>query len=213
MQKKLMSSALRSHSAGNHHWLGALVETIDKGLRRRNGVTEYTQSRDCFCRMQIARSADDLLLADGTRVRPGDRVINLHFWTEHVPPIPSTGPTLGWARRINKIFESSLRELARHLAARPDVEDIGAIRLSAALGPAARSGQISRMLSRFGFEAAPQQEQRSLAGRIRRYGENILISLMVFAHNPSALHPDTLMRGRVVLYLSRKTLELRYGTK
>jgi hypothetical protein len=159
--------------------------------------------------MQITRSTDGLLLRDGTRVRPGDRIINLHFWTEQVPLIPPAGPTFGWARHISRIFESSLQELARHLAARADVEDIAAIRASLALGSAARSDQVSRLLSHFGFEAAPRQEEPSVAERIHRYGENILISLMVLARNPTTMRSDTLRRGRVVLYLSRRSLELR----
>jgi hypothetical protein len=205
------SSVRQSRSPQRHPWLAAVIDKIDKELRCRNGVTEYTQSRDCLCRMQIIRSADDLLLTDGTRVRPADRIIDLHFWTQQVPLIPPAGPTLAWARQITRIFGSSLQELAHHLAARADVEDIAAIRASIALGSAARSDQVCRVLSRFGFELAPRQEEPSLGERIHRYGENILISLMVLAHNPITMRSDTLRRDRVVLYLSRRSLERRYG--
>jgi hypothetical protein len=163
--------------------------------------------------MQIIRSADELLLTDGTCVRPRDRVIDLHFWTEQVPLIPPAGPTFAWARQISRIFESSLQELAHHLAVRPDVEDIASIRVSMALGSAARSDQVCRVLSRFGFEVAPRQEEPSLGERIHRYGENILISLMVLAHNPITMRSETLRRDRVVLYLSRRSLEQRYGNR
>jgi hypothetical protein len=163
--------------------------------------------------MQITRSADDLMLRDGTRVRPGDRIINLHLWSEQVPLIPPAGPTLAWARHICRTFESSLQELALHLAARSDVEDIVAIRVSTALGSAVRKDQVSRVLSRFGFEVAPRQEETSLGERIHRYGENILISLMVLAHNPITMRSDTLRRDRVALYLSRRSLARRYGNR
>jgi hypothetical protein len=205
-----MSSVRQSRSAGRRR-LAALVEKIDKGLRRRSGVIEFTQSHDCLFRMQITKCADDLMLADGTHVRHGDRIINLHFWNEQVPPFPPGGPTLGWARHISRTFECSLQKLAHYLAAAMDVEDIVAIRVSVALGPAARSNQVSRVLSRFGFEPAPPPERPSLAARLHRYGENILISLMVLAHNPITIRLDTLMRDRVVLYLSRRSLERRYG--
>jgi hypothetical protein len=212
-QGKPTSALRQNRSPRRHPWVAAVIDKIDKALRRRIGVTEYTQSRDCLCRMQITRSADDLLLRDGTRVRPGDRIINLHFWTEQVPLIPAAGPTFAWARHISRIFESSLQELAHHLAARADVEDIAAIRVSMALGSAARSDQVSRVLSRFGFEPAPRQEEPSMGERIHRYGENILISLMVLAHNPITIRSDTLKRDRVALYLSRRTLERRYGNQ
>jgi hypothetical protein len=209
-QRKPTSALRQNRSPQRHPWVAAVIDKIDKALRRRIGVTEYTQSRECLCRMQITRSADDLLLGDGTRVRPGDRIINLHFWTEQVPLIPPAGPTIAWARHISRIFESSLQELAHHLAARTDVQAIAAIRVSMALGSAARSDQVSRVLARFGFEPAPRQQQPSLGERIHRYGENILISLMVLAHNPITIRSDTLRRDRVTLYLSRRTLERRY---
>jgi hypothetical protein len=195
---------------GDHSWLGVFVETIDKPLRRRLGVSEYTRSSDCFFRVQIARNTNDVRLADGTFVRTGDGVIDLHFWNEQVPVIPAAGPTLGWARRMNESFELSMRELARHLATCADMKDVVAIRLDAALGAPARSAQISRILSRFGFETI-SQEQPSLARRIHQYGENVLISLLVLAHNKLALRSDTLMRDRVIAYLSRQALERRYG--
>jgi len=197
--------------AADHPWLGALIETVDSRLRRRQGVSEYTRSSDCLFRMQIICSKNDLLLKDGTSVRPGDRVINLHFWNEQVPLIPAGGPTLGWARRMNERCELSLRELVRHLAGRTDMDDVVAVRANVALGAAARSAKISRILSRFGFEIVPQQDSPSLARRINRCSENILVSLMVLARNATALRRDTLVRGRVVAYLSRGTLEQRYG--
>jgi hypothetical protein len=211
-QGKPTSALRQNRSPQRHPWVAAVIDKIDKALRRRIGVTEYTQSRDCLCRMQITRSADDLLLRDATRVRPGDRIINLHFWTEQVPLIPPAGPTFAWARHVSRIFESSLQELAHHLAARADVQDVAAIRVSMALGSAARSDQVSRVLSRFGFEPAPPQ-QPSLGERIHRCGENILISLIVLAHNPITIRSDTLRRDRVTLYLSRTTLERRYGNQ
>jgi hypothetical protein len=199
--------------AGDHPWLRAVIERIDNKLRRRHGVDEYTRSSDCLLRMQIIRSANDLVLKDGTWLRPGDRVINLHFWNEQIPPIPAAGPSLGWARSMNERFEQSLRELARHLAGRTDVDDVVAIRANVALGAATRCAKISRILARFGFEIVPPQDSPSLAGRIHQYGENILISLIVLARNAAALHRDTLVRGRVVAYLSRRTLERRYGAR
>ncbi len=206
-----MPSVARTRPPTGHPWLGALVEKIDRHLRRRHGVSEYTQSPDCFCRMQIVHTSDDLLLGDGTRVQPGDRVVILHFWTDQVPPMPVGGPTLGWARLMSENFTLSLQELARHLAGRTDIDDVAAVRVDIALGATARSGQISRILSRFGFQVMPRRHPLSIVERIHRYGENVLISLMVFAHNAIALRTDTLVRDRVVAYLSRPVLEQRYG--
>ncbi len=61
----------------DHPWLGALIERLDRYLRRRQGVSEFTQSPDCVFRIQVARSDADVTLSDGTAVRTGDRIISL----------------------------------------------------------------------------------------------------------------------------------------
>jgi hypothetical protein len=195
----------------SHSYLGVLIEAVDRRLRRRLGVSEYTQSSDCILRMQILRNTDYILLKDGTYLRPGAPIIDLHFWNQHIPIIPQAGPTLGWARRLNDGFERSLRELAHHLAARPDLDGVVAVRAIAALGTDARHDKVSRILSHFGFEIVPQRETPSATRQIRRYGENVLISLMVLAYNAISLRSDTLKRGRVLGYLSRRVLHDRYG--
>jgi len=42
---------------------------------------------------------------------------------------------------------------------------------------------------------------------LHRFGENILISLIVLAHNAGALRSDTLARVRVPIFLSRRVLD------
>ena len=64
----------------------------------------------------------------------------------------------------------------------------------------------------FGFEAFPDHVRLSISERIHRFGENILISLIVFAQNAAALRIDTLSRVRVPIYVSRRTLEEKFGS-
>jgi hypothetical protein len=206
-----MLSAKARRVTRNHPWLGILMEAVDWRLRWWLGVSEYTQSSDCIFRMQIVRNADYVTLKDGTFLRPGDRILDLHFWNQQVPLMPEAGPTLGWARRMNGRFRRSLQELAHHLAARTDMNDIVAIRAIAALGADARNDKISCILSHFGFEMVLLQERSSATRQIRRYGENIQISLMVLAYNATSLRADTLRRARVLAYLSRRELDDRYG--
>ncbi len=205
------SSVKSGRVVRNNARLGVLMEAVDCRLRYRLGVGEYTRSPDCIFRMQIICNTDDKVLRDGTRLQPGDRIVDLHFWNQQVPPIPEAGPTLVWARRMNDGLKRSLQELAHHLATRTDVDDVVAIRIVAALGADARRDKISHILSHLGFEIVLQQETPSLTRQIRRYGENILISLLVLAYNAVARRPDTLKRGRVPAYLSRQALDARYG--
>lgn len=194
-----------------HHWYGALVGALDHHLRRRQGIVEYTDCPDCIFRMQVIPCGQDVTLRDGTRLSPHHRVVELHFWNEQLPVVSDTGSPLAWARQMSACAEISMRELARHLASRPDLDDIRAIRGNMSLGPAERSGQIARLVGRYGFEQISSPGPPRVAERMHRLGENILISMLVIAHNAAALRTDTLRRDRVMVYLSRKKLDRLYG--
>lgn len=193
--------------------LAALVTALDDRLRLRLGVIEYTNAPDCLFRIQFAHSQYDLTLSDGTRIRVDDPIVHLHVWNEQCPAFPPDGPTFAWARRFTFAFERSLCKLSDFLAARADTRDIAAICGDLTFEPSWRAAQLTRFVKRFGFEAIRLPQQRwSFARRAHWFGENILISMMVLAHNAAALHPDTLWRDRIPVFLSRRTLDSRYGT-
>jgi hypothetical protein len=195
----------------DHPRLGALLSRLDKGLRRRLGVVEYTHSPDCIFRMQVARSPYQQVLSDGTPLRRGDRVVLLHLWNEQIRHFPERGPTLGWARQFSRAFDASLRALAAYLAAHRKLDDVVAICADIALGSAQQSDQLVRIVDRYGFERARERGPVSLFERLHRLGENVLIVMMVFARNGRALRRDTIWRDRTLVLLSRRELDHRYG--
>jgi hypothetical protein len=192
-------------------WLAAVLDALDSRLRRRQGVFEYTHRPNCLFRIQLITNCDDIFLSDGAHVRPGDRLISLHMWNEQFPAFPAAGPTLAWARRFNRAFDISLRELAHFLDVRRDLDDVTAICGNMSFEPAERSAQLARFVSRFGFEKIAVPASRSFRQRMHWFGENILISMIVLAHNATAFRADTLRRDRTIVFLSRQTLQRRYG--
>ena len=194
----------------DHPWLGAIVGAIDDRLRLRNGVIEYSQSPGCIYRIEIARSDKTLSLSDGARVRVGERLINLHLWNEHVPLWPQAGPTLGWARQMTRALDDSIRELGRYVSKRPDLADIQVLRVDMSLGAARHCDQVERIAKRLGFERITSHQPASAFERLRRFGENIFISMIVLSRNPGALRPDTLWCERTESYMSLRRLKQRY---
>ena len=192
-------------------WIGAMLGALDSRLRQRQGVLEYTCCPSCLFRIQIITSCADIVLSDGTHVYPGDRLISLHVWNEQFPAFPTHGPTLAWARRVNRAFDISLRNLAQFLEMRRDLADVTAICANITFQSAERGAQLARFVSRFGFEKVAVDGSQSLRQRMHWFGENILISLIVLAHNATALRADTLWRDRTLVFLSRQTLQRRYG--
>jgi hypothetical protein len=202
---------LHNGDVGQFPWLEAMVAALDDRLRLRHGVIEYSNSPDCLFRIQLVVSNENYVLSDGTCIRHGDRVANLHVWNEQFPCFAGKGPTLAWARRVNRAFEFSLRELAGFLDDRRDLDDVVAICANMSLEPQERSTQLVRFVGRFGFERIAAASLRSLRKQMHWFGENVLISMIVLARNAAALRTDTLRRDRTLVFLSRRELRRRYG--
>jgi hypothetical protein len=202
---------LHSGDVRQFPWLEAMVAALDDRLRLRHGVIEYTNSSECLFRIQLVASNESYVLSDGTCIRRGDRVGNLHVWNEQFPCFASKGPTLAWARRVNQAFELSLRELAGFLDGRRDLDGVVAICANMSVEPAERSAQLVRFVGRFGFERIAAASLHSFRQQMHWFGENILISMMVLARNAAALRADTLRRDRTLVFLSRRELRRRYG--
>ncbi len=200
-----------SRSLQSRRWLAEAVAMLDAGLRRRQAVFEYTQNPACVFRLDVSPIDRALVLRDGTRVVAGQRIARLHFWNEQVPAVPRTGATIAWGRRMQRAIATSLRELASFLAARREFNDVTIICAHAPSGTKNQTEQLARIMARYGFEAIVQSGQMSIGERLHRFGENILISLIILAHNPGALRSDTLRRVRLPIYLSRRMLEKEFG--
>lgn len=193
--------------------LTRMIGSLDRYLRLRQGVVEYSSLDNCIFRLQLIESPNDVVLSDGTEVHVGDRLVDLHIWNEHVPLVGGEGPTVGFARYVSHCVDVSLCELARYLETRDDLSDICAIRGNLVLGSRRRGDQIARIAGRYGFERVRSSPMRSSGERLHRFGENILITMLVFARNPSTLRTDTLVRDRTLTYLSRRALSRRYGVE
>jgi hypothetical protein len=196
----------------SHPWLAETIFALDKWLRRRQGVIEYSMHPQCLFRLQIGRSRRQLQLHDGTLVSCGQRIAHLHFWNDHIPPVPEGGTTIRWARQVQHGIAISLRELARYLASRPDLGDIAVICGDVPCGTRSQVRQVAHIMAYYGFETNFEEETATFTERLHRFGENILISLTVLAQNSMTLRADTLRRVRVPIYLSRRNLVERFGS-
>ena len=207
-QWRLVGSA---EGGERHFWLDKIIFGLDRLLSRWLSVVEYTHDPTCILRITFRRLDQDFVLTDGTAGHAGERFIDLHLWNEHIPAMPKEGASIAWARQMSLCFQHSLRRLARHLASRPDLDDISLVRCTMMFASGERDDQMVRMIGRYGFEVVPPTTTVTLGERARRLGENVLISLIVWAGNTAALRRDTLRRGRTRVFMSRKVLEQRYG--
>jgi hypothetical protein len=195
-----------------HSLLASLIFSLDLRLRRHLQVFEYTRDPDCIFRIAIITLANSVMLLDGTRLEPGERIIDLHLWNEQIPVIPPAGASLVWARHMYHCLDVSLRDLTAYLETQPGLADVRAVRANMSFGTSEQISQLARISGRFGFEAVPDPRYGTLLGRLHLFGENILVSLLVLARNVEALRRDSLLRSRAQVFVSRPTLERRYHT-
>jgi YkoP domain len=186
------------------------VFALDRRIRRRIGVYEYTLHPQCLFRLQVVRIDDPLVLADGTCVERGGRVLVLHLWNEQMPVIGRTGPTLAWARKAYRAMDISLRELARYLTSQPELRDITVICGNMPVIGSAQAARLARILARYGFDAAVDDtDRRSL---LHRFGDGVLVLMLVWAANPRAVRSAVLRCCNMRVFVSRAALEQRYMT-
>jgi hypothetical protein len=187
-----------------------IVFRLDRPLRRRRGVFEFSSDPDCIFRAERKRLERPLSLVDGTRLAPADTVIDLHLWNEQVPVLASRGATVSWAGRMNRALDTSLRELARFMRRTPGFEDVRAVRAELTFGTEADTRQLLRICGHYGFQRADDGRHPSRLALAHRQAENMLIALLVLARNPRAFRWSRVNRTRVCVVLPRAALDARY---
>jgi hypothetical protein len=186
---------------GQPFWAQCIF-ALDDWLRRRQGVFEYSHKLDCIFRVQLGTLHNQVMLSDGTLGRPGDRLIDMHFWNERMPV--ATDQSLAWACRVKRCFVESLYELARYLTNESKLADVNIIRANINLD------SLCRMAVRYGFEGIPDPVRFSPSEWVHQFGEDILYWLLTLACNSSRLRSNKFWRRRQLTYLSRTTLERKY---
>jgi hypothetical protein len=204
-----LSVELSERRSSGLAWLERAVFTLDRWLRRREGIYEYSTDPRCLFRIGLGKADQDVTLADGTEIRAGDPLLMLHLWNENVPAMGKHGPSVAWARQISRALHTSLRELARYLHQRVELDDVVALYGDMHLGSARQAAQLSRIVARYGFEAV-DDHGAGRPGALHRLGKHILITLLVAATNPVALRSTVLRRYHKRIFLSRAALERRY---
>jgi hypothetical protein len=192
------------------NWLGRFVFGLDDWLCRRQGVMEFSAHPECIFRIEMRRLDHAIALFGGTALRPGDAIVQLHFWSERVPQYDGAGAGFEFARRFNRALVLSLRELAAFLAAR-DLTAVRGVRADVALGTAEHMDQVLRFCGHHGFQPIRETAPATAWSRLHRLGENILISLLILAHNRRAFRLDCLRRGRADVFLTRAELDRRFA--
>lgn len=185
----------------------SIVKGVDSLLRQRQGIHDFTDDPDCVFRISVTKPAEDLRLSDGTTIREGDPVVELHFWNEHLPHMPADGPSPGWARGFARQTAKSLFLLEHYLNDDAAFEVVAAVTGLCPFGSRLGEAQVMRTCKRFGFELVELEPD----GRMHMVLDSMLLWGLGWAFNRPALRGKTLLRHRYSLWISRTALHARYS--
>jgi len=184
---------------------------LDSLLRRQGRVREFTSDEECILRIASTAYKKDVELSDGTKVRAGDKICELHLWNEHIPPMPPEGPDLRWGVRFYRLAVKSLRSLAACIAAE-ERQDIVALGGQMAFLEKEDSPVLATVAAQLGFDIVNLTAQAGRWRRFTHFWENIFSRALMWTSNPATLRGKRFLRlQRYRLWMSRRTLLQRYG--
>lgn len=125
----------------------SLLRNLDRLLRGLLGVQEFSDDPRCLFRVSLMESDRDFTLADGTPVHRGDHVADLHFWTEHLPPIAPSGVDMDWAAQMRHQGVCSFIELADAVGHDKRLRQVKAWRAIVALRAADQVPLVNRLMA------------------------------------------------------------------
>jgi hypothetical protein len=185
------------------------LRSVDRLLRQHMAIEEFTGDAECVFRVSLDRAARQVRLSDGVAVREGDPVLQLHLWNEHVPTMPSAGPSASWANLTKRRMHHSLRLVAEFV--RSEHDDIVAVHGEPPFGSRLGAQQMLRTAERFGFDLVQPDGGPDVRDRIHEIFDSMLLWGLIMAYNPAAGRRKTLVRHRYQLWISRAKLLRRYA--
>jgi len=188
--------------------LAKAVFRLDRRLQDNGGVFCYTSDPKCIFRIGLTRLESPAVLDSSTTVSAGAVIAELHLWNEQLPTLSEYKSLIAWALAFSRCVAHSLRLLSAYMAEHSDL-DVRAIRADMGLGTAEMTERLLSLSGRYGFR--PCSEQHGEASPAHRFGENILMSMMLLARNASAFRLSTLRRTRVLIFMPREVLDQRFG--
>jgi len=191
-------------------WLGRVIRAVDVVLRYCFGVRQFCADQRCIIRIALGTARQDVCLLDGTHIKRGDAVGELHFWNEQLPAIPGSGPGIAWALAMRRQFEHSLTQLASHAERNTAFAEVAAFHGGISFaGALSRDWKLGRVATRHGFEVVGSR--RSSAARVHELLNSVFVLCLIRTFNPAGLRNASLIRRRYEVWISKRTLIEHYG--
>lgn len=142
-----------AHGAPSSGLVQTAIFQLDRLLRRWQGIYEFCEADDCLLRVAQGRARKCISLPDGSEIRPGDEILEIHWWNEHVAQLVAAKPALARAKCLLALVEHSFAQLARYLATAPEARNVRFVHGNAVLPLRSRRNEIAARVRPYGFWA------------------------------------------------------------
>ncbi len=146
----------------------AAVRTLDRYLREKLNVIEFSDDPDCLFRIRSTTAYRDLPLPDG-EVKKGEPVAEIHWWNEHIPSVSDDALDLKWAVTMRRKLVVTHQEMAQQVLHNPNWKNFKAIGATTALFPASQD-TWRRKMKRLGYIVLPHKNPQ---GRFVEFWEGV----------------------------------------
>lgn len=155
----------------------SIIYALDRLVRKGSGVFEFCDDPDCVFRVSIGVAAYPLRVPSG-EIPAGAKVVQLHFWNEHMPAMPPDAPAIGPAVKLRRRVASSARLLARHMREDPRLAGVQAVGGVTPLFSPGQGSPAERIFVRLGFAVTPH---RNPSGRFVEFWEELYAWILMWA--------------------------------
>lgn len=181
---------------------------VDARLRRHAGLFEYSNDPRCLFRLARTTAHHPVELPD-LSLRPGDPILELHLWNEHVPALPAGGADFRWSALAYQRMVWSLHLLGQFVEPGGAFDDVKALRGITLLFGGAEDKTGHELASRIGFILVPY---RPPLGQFGVFWENFYTWWLMRTYNkPSVKGRSMFNLARSEIWMPRATLLSRYG--
>ncbi len=181
---------------------------LDRLLRRWQGIYEFCAADDCLLRVAIARAAKRIELPDGSIVRPGHEILEIHWWNEHVARLVADKPALARAKCLLALVGHSFEQLAQYLAAAPEAQHVQFVHGNAVLPMRSRRNEIAVRVRQYGFWVVPPDS--GFFERVHDYFEKYLVWGLLWAFHRRKPEMKVHTLRRVDLWTTREEFLATY---
>jgi uncharacterized membrane protein YdjX (TVP38/TMEM64 family) len=188
---------LREHSWWKRHISGgfasilrSLIRRIDRYLRRKKGIFEFWDDPECLFRVSITHTPGPLNFPGGA-IPAGAKMLELHYWNEHLLHLPFDGTQVAPSRKMFRMAVSSLRVLADRIGEDQRLTGVELVGGATPQFTAGSGSSAEKVYIKLGFTVSLH---RNAWGAFGRFWENVYALMLRWTFNPATLQNTRILR-------------------